>query len=107
MIVVSKLGNYTYCINLNVVPQITVNKERISNSYLNKTIITEDNSDLAIERFNDIAEAIADGQKIYDARKEVGYWKPKEKPKATTKAHTTRKAKAPASGEHQEPAEKK
>ena len=104
MILISELGSYTYSTNLNSVPQMAVNGDRIYISQTNATLVTEANAEAALARFNDVVDAITEDIKIYDTRKEVGYWKPK---KPGPKPKTTAKAKEPASREHHEPAPKK
>ena len=105
MIIVSNVNDITIGYNLNAINRFSVFNDQVLNYDLNIVIVQEEDANKALERFNDILEAATEDQKIYDARKEVGYWKaPKT---AAKKPGPKPKAKEPASREHHEPAPKK
>ena len=99
MLLVYQSYDIVYGCNLDLVGKFSVRGNVIQDYGLSNDLITEESNEVALARFNDIIEAAAEGQAVYDARKEVGYWKakkpgPKPKPKAPAR-------------EHQEPAPKK
>ena len=100
MFLVYQNYNVSYAVDLDQIGKFYVKENTIHEFNLSNELITEESNEAALARFNDILEAAANSQKVYDARKEVGYWK-KAKPGPKPKA------KAPASQEHQEPAPKK
>ena len=99
MFLVYKKYDSVYARDLNIVGNFSVSENTIQESSLGIALITEESTEKALDRFNDIIEAASDGQNVYDARKEVGYWKAK-------KPGPKPKPKAPAQG-NQEPAPKK
>ena len=109
MYIIYQESTVTYAANLDLVANLYLSSVFIRGFGLSGNLAKEDTEELAIARFNDMMEAMADGQSVYDTREKVGYWKPK--PKAKTETTTTHRkkttTKAPASGEHQEPAPKK
>ena len=104
MYIVYERSGVMYAKNLDTVSKFSAYQDQISDYGLSDTFFEGDTEEATVARFNDIIEAMADGQAAYDLRNEVGYWKPKKtgpKPKAPAKA------KEPASREHHEPAPKK
>ena len=105
MFIVYKSSETFFAVNLNTVPKFAVNGKVIQDYQMSIPFVTEDSVEEALNRFDDIIEAAATDLKVYDTRKEVGYWKaPKT---AAKKPGPKPKAKEPASREHHEPAPKK
>lgn len=77
---------------------------KVSNGQINggngfPTVYANESQEDAIARFDDLLEALAADQKIYDTRKDVGYWKPKKKTPgrkpAAEKSHSEQSQPAP------------
>ena len=101
MLVLFKDRGMVYSSNLNQITTVVVTGDRITNFDSNAVLGKFDSAEEAQAKFLDIVDAYADGQKVYDVGKDVGYWKPKKKPAGRKPAA---EKSAPA---HNEPAPKK
>ena len=99
MFIVYKSSNAVFAKNLNSMNSFGVTDNEIQDYSFGVSLLTCDSNEEALARFNDIIESAASDEKVYDTRKEVGYWKAK-------KPGPKPKPKAPAQG-NQEPAPKK
>ena len=92
MFLVYESSNVTYVKNLDNTDRISVYNDQISDESGVRFFGSYGTQEEALARFNDLVEAMASDQKVYDLRKEVGYWKTKKpgpKPKAKAPAPET------------------
>ena len=91
MFIVYNTGDVLFSKNLDLIGTFALLDKQVLDYNSSSVIANYDTSEEALARFNDIVDASGTDLKVYDVRKDVGYWKPK-------KPGPKPKAKAPAQG---------
>ena len=109
MFLVYLVGDNLFGKSLDSVQTFAVQGNNIVDYYQGTEFSSANTPEEAVARFNDIVKAAASDQKVYDLRKDIGYWdvpnEPEKKP--TTKRAGRKPAAEKAAPEHNEPAPKK